>query len=131
MRVPLLGITLRLDGIAVHSSSTVATVGAQALVLASTAPELALTLTSTYLAGSDGALAISHLHQRQGHERLHQHSRAATDLHATLAGACLLDHAAALRELADRSDAAAHVAVDIDHETLDQVATTWGPALPS
>jgi hypothetical protein len=49
--------------------------------------------------------------------------------HATLAGACLLEHAATLRDVAADTTAAA-ITVDVDPDTLDRVAATWGPPPP-
>ena len=70
-------------------------------------------------------MAVSRLIADAGGERLQRHTLGPTDHHATLAGACLLDHAAARRELlAGRANAL--VTVDVDLSTLTSVARSWG-----
>src|SRR3954453_2909652 len=129
MRAQLTGITVRIDDTPISASNTIAAVGANVLVLTSAIPERATTLTSCYLARSDAALAVSQLASDAVEERLTQHEIAATEHHATLAGACMLEHAAALRELlAERT--AALVTVDVDPDTLERAADAWGPPAP-
>jgi hypothetical protein len=87
-------------------------------------------LTSCYLGQPGGALATSHLHLGPDrHEQLAQHVVPPGRLHATIARACLLDHAAelqtALAELAD-----ARVAVDVALTALARAADAWGPPTP-
>ena len=125
MREPLAGVTVRLDGTPTPSTTTIAAVGGSVLVLATAAPALPLALTSCYLARSDAALAVSHLRLTADEETFSQYVIAPATLHATLAGACLLEHAATLRDAA-----AAAITVDVDPDTLDRVAETWGPPPP-
>src|SRR4051812_43797835 len=99
MRAPLTGLTVRIGDTPVAASTTIGAVGANVLALATAVPGRATTLTSCYLARSDAALAVSRLAADALGEHLTQHITTPTDYHATLAGACLLDHAAALREL--------------------------------
>ena len=126
MREPLEGVTVHINRVPISASTTIGTIGAHALVLTTAIPGRGTTLTSSYLARSDAAVAVSRLVADAGGERLQQHTLGPTDHHATLAGACLLDHAAALRELlAERTDAL--VTVDVDPSTLASVAGSWGP----
>lgn len=129
MRQPLPGVSVRLDGTAAACSTTIAAVGASVLIVATALPGHGMTLTSCYLARSDGALAVSHLRLSPTHEDLEQRALPAGQLHATLAGACLLDHASTLRNLAVLATAA-HVSVDVATETLAHVAEAWGPTQP-
>ena len=129
MREPLAGVTMRLDGTATPSSTTIAAVGGSVLVLATAAPRLPLTLTSCYLARSDGALAVSHLRLVTDEETFSQYVIPPAELHATLAGACLLEHAAALRDAAGEITAAT-ITVDVDLDTLERAAEAWGPPPP-
>jgi len=55
MRQLLPGVSVRLDGTAAASSTTIAAVGASVLVFATALPDDGLTLTSCYLARSDRA----------------------------------------------------------------------------
>jgi hypothetical protein len=129
MRELLAGVSVRIDDVGAGASTTIAAFGGNVLVLVTALPGRALTLTSCYLARSDAALAVSRLAADAHEERLTQRVLAATGHHATLAGACLLDHAAALRELlAERTDAL--VSVDVDLDALDRAADAWGPPTP-
>jgi hypothetical protein len=125
MREPLDGITVHINRVPISASTTIGTIGAHVLVLTTAIPGQPTTLTSSYLARSDAAMAVSRLIADAGGEHLQQHTLGPTDHHATLAGACLLDHAAALRELlGERTDAL--VTVDVDLSTLTSVARSWG-----
>src|SRR4051812_47411971 len=106
MREPLAGVSVRLDGTPTPTTTTIAAVGGAVLVLATTAPALPLTLTSCYLARSDGPLAISHLRPPAAEETFSQYPLPPAQLHAPLAGACLLEHAATLRDAAEHAGAA-------------------------
>ena len=129
MRQPLPGVSVRLDETATASSTTIAAVGASVLVLATPLPHQGLTLTSCYLARSDGALAVSHLRLTPSGEKFDQRRVPPGHLHATLAGACLLDHASVLRDLAVAATGA-DVRVDVAVDTLARVAEAWGPPPP-
>jgi hypothetical protein len=129
MRELLAGVNVRIDDVSVGASTTIAAVGGNVLVLVTALPARALTLTSCFLARSDAALAVSRLASDAHEERLTQRVLAATEHHATLAGACLLDHAAALRELL-AVRAGAPVSVDVDPNALDCAADAWGPPAP-
>jgi hypothetical protein len=129
MREPLAGVTVHINHTPALASTTIAAVGANVLVLATAVPQHATTLTSCYLARSDAALAVSQLAADATEERLTQHVIAPTEHHATLAGACLLEHAAALRELlAERTNAL--VTVDVHPDTLEHAARAWGSLPP-
>jgi hypothetical protein len=127
MREPLAGLTIQIDDTEVAASTTIAAVGAAVLILATAIPERAISLTSCYLARSDAAIAVSQLAVDAAGERLSQHLIGPTEHHATLAGACLLEHAATLREQLARHGTA-HVAVDVDPRALEHAATAWTPS---
>src|SRR3954447_13476738 len=129
MREPLAGVSVRLDGALTPTSTTIAAIGGSVLVLATAAPDLPLTLTSCYLARSDGALAVTHLRLSAGEETFSQYTLPPAQPHATLAGPCLLEHAATLRDAAQQTTAAA-VSVDVDLDTLTRAADVWGPLPP-
>src|SRR3954471_6057152 len=113
MREPLAGVTVRLDGTPTPTTTTIAATGGSVLVLATAAPALPLALTSCYLARSDGALAVTHLRLSARQETFNQYAPPPGQLHATLAGACLLEHAATLRDAAEHTTAAA-ITIDVD-----------------
>src|SRR3954471_21017146 len=109
MRQPLAGLSMRLDGTPTPTTTPMAAVGGCVLVLATAAPALPLALTSCYLASSDGALAVTHLCLSAGEESFSQYTLPPAQVHATLAGACLLEHAATLRGTAEQIGIAAAV----------------------
>ena len=130
VRLELHDVTVTLDGQPARSSTTIGAVGAYVIVVATTLPDLVRGLTSAYLGQPNGALAASHLHLGpHQHEQLTQHVVARGRLHATTAGACLLDHAAELQaELAAHADSP--VAVDVSLAALARAADAWGPPTP-
>ncbi len=129
MRTQLSGISLQINEIPIDASTTIAAVGGNVIVLSSAIPARALTLTSSYLADSDGGLAVTRLVADAHAERFSQERIAASDHRSTLAGACLLDHAAALRELLSQHTGTL-VTVDVDPHALERAAEAWGPRPP-
>jgi hypothetical protein len=129
IRATIPDFTVLLDGRPIAGSTTIAAVGAYALVIATALPPRALTLTSTYLGRPDGAIATSHLQLGPSGEDLAQHVVPAGQLHATVAGACLLDHAATLRD-ALATATSATVTIDVGLDALERAADAWGPPAP-
>ena len=129
MREPLTGVTVVVGGTPVPGSTTIAAVGAYVLVLATALPDHALTLTSSYLVRQDGAMATSHLTLSAGRDDFAQHVVPGGQLHATIAGACLLHHAATLRDVVEDATGVT-VGVDVDPDALERVAQIWGPPPP-
>ena len=107
-----------------RSSSHITAVGAYAIVVATTLPAQALTLTSAYLGAIDGDTAVSHLLLAPAAPaELEQH------IVAGLSGerhprACLLDHAAELQAvLCRRFDGGAQI--DVGPVALERAAGAW------
>jgi hypothetical protein len=129
MREPLAGITIRLNGTLMPGSTTLNAVGGKVLVCATALPDQALSLTSAYVVSFHGAVAVTHLKIIADEETFAQDAIGPGQLHATVAGACLLDHAATLRDLlADGTSAT--TSVDVDLDTLERAAEAWGPPPP-
>jgi hypothetical protein len=98
VRQTLDDITVAIASTLETSSTTIATVGAYVVVVATTLPDRAIGLTSCYLGELDGDTAVSHLHLGPGpRERLSQRILEAGQPGVTHARTCLLDHAAELR----------------------------------
>jgi hypothetical protein len=129
MREPLVGITVRLDGTPTPGSTSLNAVGGNVLVCATALPEQALLLTSTYVLSFRGAIAVTHLKVTAEEETFAHDAIGPGQLHATVAGACLLDHVATLRELLAHCTSAT-ASVDVDLDTLARVAEAWGPPPP-
>lgn len=131
MRVLLEAVKVVIDGHAEPSSTTLATAGGYVFVVATTLPEQAVGLTSSYLGQLGGAIAASHLHLGPDqHERFAQRLLAPEKARASVAGACLLDHAAELQSaLAERTGSS--IAVDVGPAALTRAAEAWGPPGPA
>jgi hypothetical protein len=130
VRVLLEAVKVAIDGRTEPSSITLATAGGYVFVVATTLPEQAVGLTSCYLGQLGGAIAASHLHLGpEQHERFAQRLLAPEQGRASVAGACLLDHAAELQSaLAERTGS--RVAVDVGIAALRRAAEAWGPPGP-
>jgi hypothetical protein len=130
MRVLVDEVTVGVDGRNESSSTTLASAGGYVLVVATTVPERAIGLTSCYLGQLGGAIAASHLHLAPGkHERFAQRLLAPEQPRASVAGACLLDHAAELQS-ALTEHTGSRVTVDVGLAALTRAAEAWGPPGP-
>jgi hypothetical protein len=130
VRITLDSFHVQVDGHPARSSTTIAGVGGDVLVVATTLPDQVLSLTSCYLSEFGGEIAASHL--RSGPNR-YQHLSAQVlppaphvEQHAR---ACLLDHAAELQQaLAELTGA--QVLVDVPARALERAVEAWGPPAP-
>lgn len=130
VRITLDSFRVQIAGHPVSSSTTIASVGAYVIVLATTLPEQVLGLTSCYLGQPDGAIAASHL--RLGPRRYeHLHAQVLPPpAHVTEhARACLLDHAAELQHTITELTGA-QVLVDITTGALERASQAWGTGEP-
>jgi hypothetical protein len=127
VRIRLDSFLVQIDGHAAYSSTTIASVGAYVVVVATTLPEQVLGLTSCYLGQPHGALAASHLRLGpQRYEHLHAHVLPQPLHVAEHARACLLDHATELQHtIAELTGA--HVLVDIPPDALKRASQAWEP----
>lgn len=101
------GITLTIDGQPVASQTILTAIAPHVIVLTTTLPDQAVTLTSTYTGHPATGTHATHLELAPGLERLHTRDHDHDSLPGTHARErCLLDHAATLHEFT-----AAHVDV--------------------
>jgi hypothetical protein len=126
VRIRLDSFGVQIAGHPVSSSTTIASVGAYVVVVATTLPDQVLGLTSCYLGQPDGQIAASHL--RLGPRR-YEHLHAQVLPHpvhvAEHARACLLDHAAELQHtIAELTGA--QVLVDVPAAALARASQAWG-----
>ena len=130
VRIELDSFHVEIGGTAVRSSTTIGSVGAYVVAVATTLPDQVLGLTSCYLGQLDGAIAASHL--RLGpdrYERLSAHVLPYAAHVGEHARACLLDHAAELQQtIADITGD--QVLVDVAAGALERASEAWGPAAP-
>jgi hypothetical protein len=122
-QLPDLEITI--GGRTQRSSSTIATVGAYVVVVASTVSDHAITLTSCYLGAIDGDSAATHLLLTPGAPaRLQQRVLPGLQPGETHARACLLDHVAELQgALTHCGDQPIHI--DVGPHALQRAAGAW------
>ena len=117
--------TVTLAAIVEPSSTTIATVGAYVVVVATTLPERAIGLTSCYLGELEGDTAVSHMHLGPGpDERLSQRVLPGQQPGLTHARTCLLEHAAEL-QAAVSEVTGKHVSTDVGPRALEQAAAAW------
>ena len=127
VRIQLDSLHVAIAGADVQSSTTIGTVGAYVVVVASAIPDCVLGLTSCYLGDVGGAIAASHL--RLGPDRAEQLTAQVlppaphVDQHAR---ACLLDHTAELQQaLAELTGE--QVLIDVPARALERAARAWRP----
>jgi hypothetical protein len=107
------------------SSTTIATVGAYVVVVATTMPDRATGPTSSYLGEVDAETAVTHLYLGRGPRgRLVQRTLESSHAGVTHARTCVLDHAAELRA-AIEDVTEEHVTVDVGARALEQAAEAW------
>jgi hypothetical protein len=130
VRIQLDSLTIAIAGDTAPSSTTIGSVGAYVLAVATTLPDRAFGLTSCYLARPGGQIAATHLQLNpDGTERLTAQVIPPPAHIAEHARACLLDHAAELQHrLAEFTSE--QVLVDVGAGALDRAAEAWGPATP-
>lgn len=100
-RVPALhGITVSIDGRRTLSETIAAPLAPHVLVLTTTLPDRATTLTSTYVGHPATETRATHLELAPGREQLHTRDHDHDSIPVTHAlDRCLLDHAFMLQEL--------------------------------
>lgn len=126
-RTLLSAIDIAIDAIPQASETTIGTVGGYAVVLTTTLPDLAITLTSSYLAAMTGDIAASHLCSVPGGPPIiDQHVLPGHQPGQTHAQTCLLDHVAEVRNVLDAfHHSSALVTVAIADATLTQADRAW------
>ena len=126
-RFVLNGIDISIDAAAQRSSTTIGAIG-YAVVVATSLPDLVVTLTSSYLALMVGDIAASHLASVPGRPPIiDQHVLPGQQPGRTHAQACLLDHVAELHDIVQAHRApAATVTVTIADSALEHADRAWG-----
>lgn len=130
MRDELPAITIAIAGQPQPSSSTITTVGAYVVVLATALPELAVTLTSVYVGEIGDDSAVTHLRLTPAHAAELEH-RLLTGQQPgeTHARSCLLDHTAELQQLlGELGDEP--VSIDVAAAALKRAADAWATDEP-
>ena len=126
MRVELQGLEVRGVEWRERCATAIENAGAYVVVLSSVLESRAVTVVSCYLADLGGPTAVSHMRllarrPRQLAQRVLE--GLAGQSHAR---ACLLDHAAELRDTLGELLENEEVSVDVPEATLEQAARVWG-----
>jgi hypothetical protein len=131
VRHELPDLTIAIAGTPQRSSTTIATVGAYVVVVATALPGHAVTLTSCYLGQLDGDTAASHLLLTpRAAAQLQQRVLPTLQPGETHARACLLDHAAELQaELAELDDHP--IQIDVGPVALQRATDAWSAGEPT
>lgn len=124
VRLDLPGLAIAIADEPQRCSSTIGTIGAYIVGVATVLPAAGATLTSVYLGQIGGETAATHLWlapeqlPRLDHRTLGQQPG---DAHAR---SCMLDHAAELQHLLAQLTGAA-VTIDVTTAALDRAASVW------
>jgi hypothetical protein len=125
---------LELDGLVVHAdewsercATSIENASGYVVVLSSVLASRAVTLVSCYLADLSGPTAVSHMRLLPGHP-----AQVAQRVLEGLPGqsharACLLNHAAELRDALGELLEDEEVGVELAEQTLEQAARVWTP----
>ena len=129
-RVALNAIELTIAGKPERSRTTIATVGAYVVVVATAVPARGVTLTSCYLADMQSDIAAAHLSSAPSNDaRIRQRVLARQQPGQTHARACLLDHTAELQTTIGEATGAT-VAIDVGPDALARAADAWTRTTP-
>jgi len=130
MAMELSGVVVRADEWSETCSTAIDSVSGYVVVVISVLESRALLVVSAYLAHVGGPTAVSHLRSSpSGPSRFRQRiiERMPGQTHAR---ACLLDHAAELRDALDELLADEEVTVEVSEEALARAAGVWRAAQP-
>jgi hypothetical protein len=126
MRVQLEGVRVTVGADRLDCSTELASEGGFVVTAITVVADVGVQLLSCYVAGLQGPAAVTHMLSASGAPRFEQHTVQLAG--ATLARACLLDHAAQLRELLEVEHALDDVRVDIQDRTLADAQRVWEPS---
>ena len=131
MRRELDGLWVRADEWSERCATAIDNAGGYVVIVSSVLESRSVTLVSCYLADLAGPTAVSHMRLAPGW-RPHVAQRVLEGLPGrSHARACLLDHAAQLRDVLGELLADEEVGVDVAEETLEQAARVWTAGLGS
>ena len=125
MRVELQGLEVRGAGWRERCATAIENAGGYVVVLSSVLESRAVTVVSCYVADLEGPTAVSHMRLLAGRPR-----QVAQRVLEGLAGqsharACLLDHAAELRDTLGELLEHEEVSVEVAEATLEQAVRVW------
>ncbi|MGZ6638750.1 MAG: hypothetical protein ACXVII_38575 [Solirubrobacteraceae bacterium] len=125
MRVELQGLEVRGAECSERCATAIENAGGYVVVLGSVLESRALTVVSCYLADLGGPTAVSHLRLLAGRPRQVTQRVLEALAGQSHARACLLDHAAELRDTLGELLEHEQVSVDVAEATLEQAVRVW------
>jgi hypothetical protein len=125
MRVQLEGVWVTVGGDRLDCSTEVVAEGGFVVTASTVVADVGVQLVSCYVAGLQGPAAVTHMLAAAAAPRFEQHTVQLAGV--TLARACLLDHAAQLRELLEVEHALKDVRVDVQERALTDAQRVWEP----
>ena len=130
MAIELSGVVVRADEWSETCSTAIDSVSGYVVVVISVLQSRALLVVSAYLAHVGGPTAVSHLRSSPaGPDAFRQRiiERMPGQTHAR---ACLLDHAAEVRDALEELIPGEEVMVEVSDEALAQAARVWSRSVP-
>ena len=125
VRVELSGVEVRADECSERCETAIESVSGYVVAVISVLPGRAVTLVSCYLATLAGETAASHMRLAPGRPAGFSQRMLEAMAGETHARACLLDHAAELRDALHDLLEDEQVTVELAEETLEQAARVW------
>jgi len=129
MRLELEGVEVWADEWRERCATTIQAAGAYVVVVETVLPSRATGLSSCYLCNLAGGTAVSHLRRAPGSSPVFSQRVLSGMPGATLARACLLEHATELQALLDPDgDEALHV--ELSEQALARAESVWRTPQP-
>jgi hypothetical protein len=123
--IELTGVEVRADEWSERCSAAIENVSGYVVVVISVLQSRAITLVSSYLATLAGETAVSHMRLAPGRRASFSQRMLEAMPGATHPRACLLDHAAELRDALDDLLEDEQVTVEVSEHALAQAARVW------
>ena len=125
MAIELSGLVVRADEWSETCSTAIDSVSGYVVVVISVLERAGLLLVSSYLANLSGRTAVSHLRSARGRPGVFAQRVIEAMPGETHARACLLDHAAEVRDALDELIPDEEVMVEVSDEALARAAHVW------
>jgi hypothetical protein len=125
MRLPLQGVEIFAGDWRARCETEIVSAGGYLVAVTTVVPDRHLTLASSYLSTLAGPTAASHMRLRAGEVTFDQRVVALAGM--THARACLLDHAAELREVVGEVMHRDDVRVEVLDHALARAEKVWEP----
>ena len=130
MRIELAGVEVRAEEWSETCSTAIESASGYVVVVISVLESRTLLLASSYLANLSGRTAVSHLHSHPGSPGVFAQRIIEAMPGETHARACLLDHAAELRDALGELLADERATVEVSDQALAQATRVWSHDAP-